>query len=110
MTSLSANGNAKVGRDPAVLSVSMASAADSLHHRLAKLRNCLGDVSAHRKGLHAAGTTAIRRVAAAELALSEAKVAACVEDVSVAVENFSAMWQELRAELDMAHVLAASPE
>jgi predicted peptidase len=85
-------------------------AAESIQSRLGGFRNILAEASAHRNSLRLEQRPPQRRIAEAELALAQAKAASAQETLAVAIENFSAMWQELRAELDMAHVLAVTPE
>lgn len=50
------------------------------------------------------------RLALAELEVALARVEQQQAQVDRAIDDFTVMWQELRAELDLAHVLAVTPE
>lgn len=101
---------AKVTPDAHKRTVHLAEAAESLRVRLLRFRDIVTEVRS-RGGERRDGLPPSQRlVSEAELALAKARLADQREVLDAAVDNFSAMWQELRAELDMAHVLAASPE
>jgi len=103
---------AKVTLDTYQRSVNLAEAAESLRLRLMRFRDVVTEVRILTQECANLDilTRSRKRVAEAGLALSVARLADHREDLDAAIENFSAMWQELRAELDMAHVLAVTPE
>lgn len=90
----------------------MQDAATNLATGLDKFRTSLNYARAHKQDLQRLRQEGKRptRVYAAESELAFAKAERDQAWIDQAVDDLTVMWQELRAELDLAHVLAVTPE
>lgn len=86
--------------------------AEKLIEPLTQLRHLIGTNQAYQEEaarvVHS--HTAAADLSRAKLALERCHLRVAVEKATSRVEAFNAQWKELRAELDMSHVLAVSPE
>lgn len=91
-----------------VLQACAANLAGHLERFRTALDSAHAHVSAHRRITQEGKVPS--RLALAEREVALAKCEQQQAQLDHAIDDFTVMWQELRAELDLAHVLAVTPE
>lgn len=103
---------AAVKLTPSERAKALQAAASSMSAQLERFRNSLDSVEfqVQERGRARQAGRSQSRLALAECELVLAKCEQQQAQLDHAIDDFTVMWQELRAELDLAHVLAVTPE